>query len=558
MKFCDFPYVRPDVDAVCTQLANITKSFKNASDINSELDVIAAYRDILVDFNSMKTIASIRHTINTLDEFYAAEDKFFSQNLPRVDKVMVDFGMAVLKSTHIPKIKAKFGDIFITNLEFKAKSMNSELVPLMQEENALVSEYQSFNARAKVVYNGTEYTIPGITSLMNDDDRAVRRAAYEAFSTFYCSNKAFYDELFDKMVKNRTAQANAMGFKSYTELGYIRRNRNCYTPSDVDIFRKQVVNDIVPVVVEMKKRQAARINIPDMKIYDNDLYFSDGNPKTSLDAKQLMEVGQQVFGDLSPITKEYIDFMMEGEYYDTPSRPGKRVGAYCNYIPAHKAPFVFLNYNGSASEINTYFHEFGHGFNAYCSRSDDFSVLTPYTLDIAEIHSMTMEFMAQPGYPKFFSPTDVKKQKTSHLEHCLEFLAYGTMVDEFQHIMYDKPELTPDGRNAEWLKLEKKYRPFMDFDDIEFYETGRTWQRQQHIFSSPFYYIDYCLAQAIALQFWQIAQTDPALSFSKYVTLVKHGGRKSFTDLVECSELVVPFTDNALKAIAAEVQKTLK
>lgn len=557
MKFSDFPYARPDIPAVCKALNALTEKFKLSQTAQEQIEIIKEYRNILIEYNGMRVIASIRYTINTQDPVYLEENRFFNKNGPTVDQATVEFGTALLKSSFIPQIKKEFGDIFITNIEFKAKSMTADVVELMQSENALNAKYQEFNAMAKVPFKGKEYTVPAINVLMNSDDRQTRKDAYKALSDFYCANADFYDTVYDELVKNRTEQAKKMGLKSYTELGYIRRNRNCFTPQDVEIFRKQIVNDIVPAIVKAKNAQSKRIGIPDMKIYDDALYFADGNPKTFESADDMMKATVETFKELSPITKEYIEFMYEGQYYDAPSRDGKKVGAYCNFVATHRTPFVFLNYAGSASDVTTTFHEFGHGFNGYCKKDDVNAVLNSPTLDIAEIHSMTMEFMSEGGLDKFFSKEDVKKQKSSHLEHCLAFLSYGTMVDHFQHIMYDQPNLTPAQRNEVWQKLEKQYRPYMDFDGIEYYESGRTWQRQQHLFSAPFYYIDYVLAQTIALQFWAISTKDFDKAFNMYVELTKKGGSLTFTDLVRQTGLKVPFEEGALKEIAQTVEKVL-
>lgn len=560
MKFSEFPYARPDVDKVVADFNALTERFKACNTADGQIEIIKDYRDTLIPFMSTRNIASIRYTINTKDPFYYEENKFFNKINPIVDKALVEFGNAVLKSDFIPEIKKEFGDIFITNLQFKAKSMSSDIIELMQEENALNAKYQEFNANAQIPFNGQLLTIPAINVLMNSDDREVRKAAYKALSDFYCANGEFYDNVYDELVKNRTAQAKKMGLDSYTQLGYIRRNRNCYTPEDVAVFRKQIIEDIVPAINKAKQMHLERIGQPagQIKIYDNDFYFADGNPKTFESADDMMAATVEVFKELSPETKEYIELMEGGKYYDAPSREGKRVGAYCNYIPQYKAPFVFLNYAGSAADVTTTFHEFGHGFNAFFGRQSENTILNQYTLDIAEIHSMTMEFMTEGGLNKFFeSDEDIQKQKLSHLEHCLTFLAYGTMVDHFQHIVYDNPDMTPAQRNEAWRDLERQYRPFMDFDNIEYYETGRTWQRQQHLFSAPFYYIDYVLAQTIAFQFWAIGTEDFKKSFNMYVELTKKGGRFTFTDLIRQSGLKVPFEEGALKFIAEKVMAEL-
>ncbi|MEG2914845.1 MAG: M3 family oligoendopeptidase [Oscillospiraceae bacterium] len=558
MKFSQFHYERPDMDAACQFMNNLTQKFEASTTAKEQIDIIADYRTKLIQVSSMMNLSYIRNTVDINGEYYKNEQAFFDKVGPTYSSSIVDFGSAVLKSKFLDEIKGEYGEIFISNLEFDSKSISKEIIPLMEEENELVSQYQRFNANAMVSYNGKEYTIPAISKLTTDKDRNIRKAATQALSDFYRSQKDFLEGTYDKLVKNRTAQAHTMGFESFTQLGYIRQNRNSYTPNDVANFRKQIAEDIVPVIIKAKEKQAERIGVSKIAIYDDNYCFADGNPKAFDDSDKMIQATKEVFSMLSPALKEYIEFMIDNECYDAPERVGKRVGAYSFCVPLEHAPYVFLNYNGSDTALTTTFHEFGHGFEFYLQRFNDNSYMTGSTMDISEIHSMSMEFLFWPGLNKFFNDIDIRKYKISQLEKCLSFLSYGTMVDHFQHIIYDNPELTPDERNQKWAELERIYRPYIDFDNIEFYSDGCLWQRQQHLYSSPFYYIDYVLAQTIALQFWQLAEIDHNASLEKYVELAKKGGSLKFTDLVRSVGLKVPFEAGALIDIAKAVEKSLE
>ena len=558
MKFSEFKYVRPDMDAACKYIENLTDKFSKTTIAEEQIKIINDYRDRLIEVGSMMSLSNIRNTLNTNDEFYKAEKEFFNEKGPTYSNATINFGRQILKNGCIDEIKKEFGEIFISNLEFDVKSMTEEIIPLMEEENKLVSQYDEFNANAKVIFNGKEMPIEEVSKYTTDDDRSVRKAAMQALSDFYMSEKEFLETTYDKLVKNRTKQANIMGYKTYTPLGYIRMNRNSYTADDVAVFRKQIVDEIVPVIVKAKKKQAKRLGLDKITIYDNMYRFADGNPNGCESADEMMEITRQVFTDMSPLFKEYIDFMLDHELYDAPTRHGKSVGAYTDGIASYESPFVFLNYNGTEDAVRTTFHEFGHGFEGYLNRKNKNGYLNGYTMDIAETHSMSMEFLSWKGIGRFFSdPKDLEKYKISQVEDALAFLSYGTMVDHFQHIVYDNPDLTPDERNAEWRKLEKIYRPYLDFDGIEFYESGRLWQRQGHIFFQPFYYIDYVLAETIALQFWQLAEKDYDSALNKYVDYVRKGGSLKFTDLVRSAGLKVPFDEGSLKELGETLDKAI-
>jgi oligoendopeptidase F len=78
-----------------------------------------------------------------------------------------------------------------------------------------------------------------------------------------------------------------------------------------------------------------------------------------------------------------------------------------------------------------------------------------------------------------------------------------------------------------------------------------------HIYESPFYYIDYCLAQVAAFEFLLESLKDYQGAFSKYVAFLKQGGEKVFTDLLSQAQLPSPFEPGALGALAADVEKLL-
>jgi M3 family oligoendopeptidase len=256
-----------------------------------------------------------------------------------------------------------------------------------------------------------------------------------------------------------------------------------------------------------------------------------------------------MYHELSKETADFIDFMLENELFDVLTRPGKQAGGYCSNIPKYKSPFIFANFNGTSGDIDVLTHEAGHAFAGYVGQDIYPSALRRYSMETAEIHSMAMEFFTWPWMEGFFG-AGVDKYYQSHLGAALTFIPYGTMVDEFQHHMYEQPGLTPAQRNALWLELEKKYRPWLDMGDVPFYAEGRRWQAQGHIFSSPFYYIDYCLAQIMALSFWAQAQADREASWAKYRRLVGFAGTKTFVELVRDAGLPTPFEAENLKTVA--------
>mgnify|MGYP000270190792 FL=1 len=359
-------------------------------------------------------------------------------------------------------------------------------------------------------------------------------------------------------MKTVPSRHTAIGMKNFVELGYVRRQRNCYAPEAIADFRDQVVRDLVPVVCEIKKTQAECIGVDHLKIYDDSFRFPDGNAVPQGTPEEIMEAGRRMYTEMSPETADFIKMMFERELFDVVAKPGKATGGYCCDIPGYGCPFIFSNFNGTAGDVDVLTHEAGHAFASYMAEKhiDLLSMHLP-SMEAAETHSMSMEFFATPWYELFFKH-QTKKYEVSHLEGTLNFIPYGCLVDHFQQVVYEHPEMTPQERNEAWLKLEKRYRPYLDLEGIPFYERGAGWQRQNHIYASPFYYIDYCLAQTVALQFWLEIEKDWDQAWVKYKEFVKRGGTDTFLGLVKGAGLTSPMEDGCLRSIAEYSGKWLE
>jgi M3 family oligoendopeptidase len=220
-------------------------------------------------------------------------------------------------------------------------------------------------------------------------------------------------------------------------------------------------------------------------------------------------------------------------------------------------PFIFSNFNGTAADVDVLTHEAGHAFAFYiAAREIPYGMMRDPSLDACETHSMSMEFLTS-DYHSLFFKEDTKKYELSHAEDAITFLPYGCMVDHFQEIIYTHPEYTPEKRNEVWAELERRYRPYLDFDNLPMYSRGAGWQRQHHIYEMPFYYIEYCMAGTLALQFFSLYLKDKAEAWKKYLAFVRMGGTKTFTELARESGLYLPTEDGSIERIMENISEWL-
>ena len=559
MKFNEMTYTRPDIDALLARCRELAAKVAAAPDGDALVRLYYEQSEAFAEYNTAANLANIHYTCDTRDAYWKAEQDFFDANGPAVTNASVEISRAFLANPHVDALTEKFGTTCVAGMKNAVLSMDDRTVELQQQFNALVSRYQQIYGGALVELDGKQLTIPQLGPYKEDLDPAVRRAAYEAEAGYFDAHRTELDELYGQIVQNLNAQARVMGYHDYSELSYVRMNRIGYGPEEIRKFRDQVANDVVPQLQKVMALRAKRTGIAHPAFTDLPILFRDGNPKPIPGYKARMDAARTMYHELSPETAEFIDFMQDNELFDVESRPGKMSGGYMTSLPSYKAPFIFANWNDTSGDVDVLTHECGHAFEGYVAERDPAipADLECPGMESAEIHSMAMEFLTAPWHHLLFG-RDTDKYALLHAEDSFVFLAYGCEVDEFQHIMYQNPDLTPDERNAEWLKLEKKYRPWIDFDNLPFYGRGAGWQRQLHIYECPFYYIDYCLSTMAALQFFLLSLTDHKDAWARYLRLVRRAGTASYTELLETAGLKVPFEEGSIKGIAQQMTDWLE
>ena len=558
MKFSEMPYERPDLDAVKKQYSALTERLKAAGSYEEARAVFLEKEELDKHVQTLATLSHVRHSIDTRDAFYDAEAKFWNAAEPELQEYTQAWTRAMLDGAFRAQFAAQFGELMFVNAEIELKTFSPEIIPELQQENELAQEYEKLLASAQIPFEGGVYTISQMTPFKSDPDDARRLAAWKAEGQWYKDNQDKLDGIYDQLVHLRDTMGRKLGYEGYTTLGYYRMGRNCYTKEDVEQFRLAVQKYLVPVADGIYREQAKRLGKQyPMSFADNALEFRSGNPRPVGTPEQILEQGRKFYNELSPETSAFFNMMMDNELLDVLSTEGKEGGGYCTSIPDYGVPFIFANFNGTQGDVEVVTHEAGHAFAAYINRDRiPMSTVWP-SMEGCEVHSMSMEFMAWPWSEGFFGK-DARKFHYSHLASALTFIPYGTMVDHFQHIVYEHPELTPAQRHAEWKRLLGIYMPWQKLDgEIPFYSEGEGWQRQHHIYSSPFYYIDYCLAQTVSLQIWALLQKDQKDAWAHYMAYARQGGSRTFTELLKNAGLESPFDEKCLRGVCETASKWL-
>ncbi|MFD0825132.1 M3 family oligoendopeptidase [Neobacillus sp. M.A.Huq-85] len=556
MSFESYTYQRPNLDEMKKNFRLAIERFKSASSIEEQSAAMDDVNKLRNDLGTMFNLCYIRHSVDTNDEFYKEEQDYMDEIQPEIEGLVNQYYQALVDSKFRTELERKWGKQLFALAEGQLKTFKPEIVPFLQKENRLSTEYTKLLASAKIDFEGEERTLAQLEPFTQATDREMRKRASVAKFNFFAENEAELDRIYDDLVKVRTEIAQKLGYKNFVELGYYRMMRTDYNAEMVAKFRAQVKDFIVPIATKLKTRQAERIGLDHLKYYDEGFVFRTGNAIPKGSPEWIIDNGQKMYEDLSVETGAFFKFMRENNLMDLVAKKGKAGGGYCTFIENFKAPFIFSNFNGTSGDIDVLTHEAGHAFQVYSSRYFEIPEYYWPTYEAAEIHSMSMEFFTWPWMDLFFKE-DTEKYQFAHLSDALLFLPYGVSVDEFQHWVYENPEASPKDRKHKWREIEKKYLPHKDYDGNQYLENGGFWQRQGHIYNSPFYYIDYTLAQICAFQFWKGSRENQEEAWRDYVNLCKLGGSMSFTKLVEAANLISPFQDGCVESVIGEIEKWL-
>lgn len=556
MKFKDMPYQRIELDEVKKEFESLMARMREAKSGEEQFEIHKDFYRLSNRITTQITLAHIRNSVDTSDEFYEQEQAYYDQMNPEFQNLEQQYKALLFDSPYRDVLEEKIGPVAFKNMEIAMKAYREDLIPLQQEENALVTRYNKVIASAKIDWEGEELNLSLLKPYLTNKDREVRRRAWQKYMAYFQSVTEELDEIYDSLVKNRTEQARKMGYENYVELGYYRMNRNSYGKEEVESFRNQIKKYYVPFAEQIHERRRERLGLDKLSRIDEHVYFNEGNPAPAMTPEEILLAGQKMYREMSPETGTFFDFMLENELFDVLGRKTKRAGGYMTYLPDYNAPFVFANFNGTSGDLDVITHECGHAFQGYLAGEDPIQEHWDITMETAEIHSMSMEFFAEP-WMELFLGEDAGRYRTMHLEDAAVFIPYGCMVDEFQHIVYEHPELTPLERKAEWRKLEKIYQPHLDEEEMEFFAQGGYWQVQLHIFNYPFYYIDYVLAQTCAFMYKVKMTENYEEAWKSYLKLCRLSASKFYAPMLHEVGLEVPYEEGCIKHMTEKLEKMM-
>jgi M3 family oligoendopeptidase len=502
-------------------------------------------------------LVHLRFAQNTTDPTAIADRDYADALAPEATEVEVAIKRRLLADPDRAGLEAAAGAHAVRLWDCDIATFDPAIKADLEEESRLSARYTSLLASASFEIGGQTVNLSGLAPFAENPDRTIRHEAEQKRWGFFTDHAADLDSIYADLVTVRHRMARTLGYATYTPLGYKRLRRVDYGPEEVARYRDQVRTHVVPLVAKLLEQRRIAFGWDRLRYWDEALIDPKGNPRPAGGHDFLVAQAQTMFNRMDPRLGAFFRVMNEGGFLDLRNRPGKAGGGFCTSFPSDGVPFIFANFTGTHHDIGVFTHEMGHAFQNWESRGQpNVDYLWP-TMEAAEIDSMSLEFLTYPHMDLMVGADAAERFRRMHLTGALAFLPYGVCVDHFQHEVYANPSASPEDRHAMWATLEKLYMPWTDYGDLTYPAKGGRWQAKPHIYGSPFYYIDYTLAQCCAMQFWVRSRHDEAAALEAYVTLCSQGGSAPFGELVRSAGLVSPFAEGVLAGVVREAASVL-
>ena len=554
-KFGEMNATVPNYDEIEAEFQGITARLESAEDAAGRAAALAEWDTSRRRLDSTISLIHLHFNQNTRDDAARQAREAMDELAPKLTALEVKMKRGLLEGGHRAEYEAHFGAQAFSLWEQNIRSFDPAIESDLVTESKLEAEYVELTAAAEIEFQGERYNLSEISKFNEDPDRDVRHGAQSAVWKWFGENGDELDRIYGDLVTLRHSMAKKLGLSSFTELGYLRMNRIDYNEADVDNFRAQVREFVVPLCARIREEQAKTLGVDSLRFWDEPIFDPKGNPAPKGDHDWMLQQAQTMFDQLGQLG-EFFRLMEDRELLDLKCRDGKAGGGFCTSFPSYGVPYIFANFNGTKGDVEVFTHEAGHAFQCWKSQSQPvYDYLWP-TTESCEIHSMSLEFLTWPHMELFFGD-DADRFRRIHLLESLLFLPYGVAVDHFQHEVYANPEASAADRHAMWKKIEATYLPWREYGDIDRLGMGGLWQRQRHIYLIPFYYIDYTLALTCAMQFWVKAENDATSALRDYEVLCARGGEAPFQELARSAGLVSPFDDGCLTQVVSQAREFL-
>lgn len=529
----------------------------DAGNVEDWLSDWSRFESLLSEATAM---AHFLYTCNTADaDREAAERRFGTQISPKAREQRVRLEERLVELGYVRSGLETVVQRFHNQIQIFSEAN----VPLFAELSNLDTAWSKINGALTVKWDGEEKTPSQLIPFLLSTDRDVRERAFKLRARPYIEKRDAIADLFDRMYALRQQAALNAGFGNYRDYVHREKNRFDYTPDDCLRFHEAVEEAVTPAVERILERRRGRMGLDRLRPWDT---LVDPNGRAALkpfeDIGTFIDRAANVFAHVDPDFRGYYRSMVDAKLLDLENRRGKAPGGYCMSLAFSKLPLIFMNAVGVDGDLRTLLHESGHAFHSIEAARLPLLFQRHPGSEMAEVASMSMELLASPFIDKesggYYTEDEERRSRIDLLEAIVLFFPHCASVDAFQHWIYLSDAGRDAGaRDAKWLELRARFEgPAVDWSGLDAERIAR-WYQQPHFFSSPFYYIEYGIAQLGALQVWRNSLRDPEAAVRQYREALALGGTRPLPELFKAAGARLIFDADGMRELVTLVEDEL-
>jgi oligoendopeptidase F len=499
-------------------------------------------------------------TVNTADEeasrhYHAFLDEIYPQ---------AQAGDHILKEKLLRSGLQPAGfEMPLRNIRAEVDLYHEENLPLLGDELKYWVEYDQIIGAQTVQWEGEETTLLQLTPVYQSPDRSRRERAWRLAANRQLVDRDRINDLWVRLMDLRRQLADNAGYPDYRAYRWQQLYRFDYTPENCKQFHAAIEKVVVPAVQRCYERRRQRLGLERLRPWDLDAdTFGRPRLKPFGDVNELVEKTASIFHHVDPQLGAYFDIMRRENLLDLENRKSKAPGGYCTEFNFIRRPFIFMNSVGLHDDVLTLLHEGGHAFHVFEMAHLPYAQQLVVGMEFLEVASMAMELLGSPylspDHNGFYTPQEASRARAEHLLSALRFWPYMAVVDAFQHWAFENHAAATDPSNcdAAWRDLWQRFMIGVDWSGLdEIMTTG--WQRKAHLIQTPFYYIEYGLAQLGAIQIWRNSLRDQAGAVAAYRKALSLGGTVPLPQLYQTAGANLAFDEDSLGEATALIEKTI-
>lgn len=503
-------------------------------------------------------------------EAYAA---FVSEVEPKLKPLTFELDKRFVElAKQFPLPKDRFG-VLERATRAEVELYRDENVPLETELALLSQKFEQLAGSLSVQFDGQERTLPQMARYQELPDRSVRESAWRCVAERRLKEVGGFNDIYEEMLGLRDRVAKNAGFSDYVGYAYKAKHRFDYTTRECIAFHDGVEKAVVPLVRKLDEERRKKLGVETLRPWDLSVDVKNRGPlKPFVNGRELMGKSVAAMRSLDTRLAKMLSSLgdgsedrgaKDGACLDLDSRKGKAPGGYQYMRDRSRRAFIFMNAAGLQKDVETMVHEAGHAFHSMLCEGEPLVEYRHSPIEFAEVASMSMELLSMKHWAasgSFYDrkPEEFRRACREQLKRSVLLLPWIATIDAFQHWVYANPKHTRQEREAHWLSLDARFGNAVSWQGIES-ARANLWQRQLHLFSHPFYYIEYGIAQLGALQLWLISlERGETTAIDYYIKGLSLGGSKPLPELFRASGLEFDFGAGIVKRLAERVERELE